>query len=69
MNSGARFAIPIALVAGGVLWTLTAATDGRAEPWDSGVYWAAAYPIAIWLAALLGLAWLAARLRLRLGGA
>lgn len=53
-SSGSKPAYAIAIVAGAVLWTLTAALGGRTEPWDSPLYWSVAYPLAILLAGALG---------------
>jgi hypothetical protein len=44
----------IAIIAGAVLWTLTAATGGRSEPWDTPGYWSVAYPLAVVLSGVLG---------------
>jgi hypothetical protein len=44
----------IAAVGGTALWTATALLGGRAEPWDSGLYWTVSYPFALILAAGLG---------------
>lgn len=47
-----------AAASGGViLWLGTAAISGRAEAWDSGLYWMAAYPLSIALAGGLGYFW------------
>lgn len=43
-----------ALVGGAVLWLATAGVSGRTEAWDSPMYWALAYPLAIGLAGVLG---------------
>ena len=43
----------IALAVGAALWLGTAALSGRREAWDSPLYWSAAYPLCIALAALL----------------
>jgi hypothetical protein len=43
----------VALAAGASLWLGTAAVSGRREAWDSPLYWSAAYPVCIALAALL----------------
>ena len=43
----------VALAAGAALWLGTAALSGRREAWDSPLYWSAAYPLCIALAALL----------------
>ena len=43
----------VAAVLGVALWLGTAILTGRREPWDSGAYWALAYPAAIVAAALL----------------
>jgi hypothetical protein len=45
-----------ALLAGTVLWSVTAALAGRREPWDWAGYWTVAYPLALLLAAVLGYA-------------
>lgn len=45
-----------AAVAGIALWTTTAILGGRAEPWDTGIYWTGAYPLAILISAVLGFA-------------
>ena len=42
-----------ALVGGALLWLGTTAASGRREAWDSPLYWSAAYPLCIVLAALL----------------
>ena len=46
----------IAIIVGSVLWAATAALGGRAEPWDTPIYWTAAYPLSIVVAAVLGYA-------------
>ena len=43
----------IALAVGASLWLGTAVLSGRREAWDSPLYWSAAYPLCIALAALL----------------
>ena len=43
-----------ALGGGALLWLGTMALSGRREAWDSALYWSAAYPLCIALAALLG---------------
>lgn len=53
-SSRSRPAYAISIVAGVVLWTLTAAIGGRTEPWDAPGYWSVAYPLAIALAGVLG---------------
>jgi peptidoglycan/LPS O-acetylase OafA/YrhL len=55
-EDSAKFAYAIAIVAGTVLWVLTAVLGGRNEPWDAPVYWTVAYPVAIVLAGVLGYA-------------
>ena len=45
-----------ALAAGASLWLGTAAVSGRREAWDSPLYWSAAYPLSIAVAALLAYA-------------
>jgi len=42
-----------ALAGGASLWLATAALSGRREAWDSPLYWSAAYPLCIVLAAVL----------------
>jgi len=51
-----RLAYAIAIVTGTVLWVATSRISGKAEPWDSSIYWTVAYPVAIVLAGLLGYA-------------
>ena len=43
----------VALASGALLWLGTAHVSGRREAWDSPLYWSAAYPLCIALAALL----------------
>jgi hypothetical protein len=43
----------VALSGGALLWLGTAAVSGRREAWDSPLYWSAAYPLCIALAAVL----------------
>ena len=42
-----------ALAGGASLWLATTAASGHREAWDSPLYWSAAYPLCIALAALL----------------
>lgn len=44
----------LAFAAGVVLWFGTAALGGRAEAWDSPLYWKLAYPLSILVAGVLG---------------
>jgi hypothetical protein len=44
----------LAAIVGLVLWLTTAHLGGRTEPWDSGLFWAGSYPLAILLAGLFG---------------
>lgn len=53
-ENSSRLAYGIAIAAGTVLWVATSAIGGKAEPWDSSVYWTIAYPVAIVLAGFLG---------------
>jgi hypothetical protein len=46
----------VALAGGASLWLGTMAASGRREAWDSPLYWSAAYPLCIALAALLAYA-------------
>ena len=46
----------LATIGGIVLWSATACLGGRQEPWDSELYWSAAYPLALVLSGLLGFA-------------
>lgn len=55
-ESSTRLAYAIAMVAGTVLWVATSRISGKAEPWDSSIYWTVAYPVAIVLTGLLGYA-------------
>lgn len=43
-----------AILAGMALWTAIAWLGGRAEPWDSGLYWTVGYPLSLILAAGFG---------------
>lgn len=36
------------------MWLVTVGVSGKAEAWDSSLYWAAAYPLAIGFAGYLG---------------
>ena len=44
----------IAATGGAVLWLGTMAISGRAEAWDSSLYWQCAYPLSLALAGVLG---------------
>lgn len=44
----------IAAMGGMALWGATALLGGRAEPWDSGLYWTISYPLALIGAMALG---------------
>jgi hypothetical protein len=48
--------LPAAL-AGLALWLLTSGASGLREPWDAPGFWTLGYPVAIALAAILGLVW------------
>jgi len=37
----------IALALGAALWILGGVASGRKEPWDTGVYWSAIYPLSM----------------------
>jgi len=52
----AALAFMAAAIGGLILWTATAIAGGRAEPWDSEIYWTASYPAALVLSLGLGLA-------------
>lgn len=54
MNDTSKVGYGIAIIAGVVLWTLTAATGGRSEPWDAPGYWSVGYPLAVVLSGGLG---------------
>ena len=43
-----------AMGGGALLWFATAVISGKAEAWDSSLYWTATYPLALGLAAGLG---------------
>ncbi len=47
-------AYAVAIGGGVLLWLASMAVGGKREAWDSGVYWVAAYPLAIALAGWLG---------------
>lgn len=49
-----KWAYALATVAGVLLWLGTTVVSGRREAWDSSLYWAAAYPLAIAVAGALG---------------
>jgi hypothetical protein len=53
-KDASKVAYSMAIGAGAVLWTLTAITGGRTEPWDSPGYWSVAYPLAVVLSGGLG---------------
>lgn len=44
----------LAAVGGALLWWIGGALAQRREPWDSGAYWAVAYPLAVAWSAWLG---------------
>jgi len=44
----------LAAVAGAAIWTATMILAGGREPWDTGLYWTAAYPLAVTVSAVLG---------------
>ncbi len=48
------WAYVVAAISGVLLWIGTATLGGRQEAWDSSLYWSAAYPLAIAIAAGLG---------------
>ncbi len=50
---GTPFTLTVALAAGAGLWVATAALAGRAEAWDSPLYWQATYPCCIAVAGFL----------------
>jgi hypothetical protein len=54
MHDRASWAYTAAIVGGAVLWLVTTGVTGNREAWDSSVYWAVAYPLAIGLAGGLG---------------
>jgi hypothetical protein len=47
----------VAVVAGMALWFAASLAGGRREAWDGPVYWSAAYPLAILVAAMIGHLW------------
>lgn len=55
-GNSSLLAYGIAIAAGMVLWITTSALGGRAEPWDTSIYWTISYPAAVALAGLLGYA-------------
>jgi hypothetical protein len=50
----ATTAFTTAIVVGVVLWIAGAGMSGQREAWDSGLYWALFYPLAIGASALMG---------------
>jgi hypothetical protein len=44
----------VAATGGLALWSATALVGGRAEPWDTGLYWSLSYPVALGAAVVLG---------------
>ena len=54
MSGRTKPAVAAALFTGGALWLVSASLAGTREAWDSGAYWALAYPVAIALCAVLG---------------
>lgn len=51
-----RHAWIITAMLGAILWGMTSHLSGRNEPWDSGAYWSASYPLALLLSGCLGFA-------------
>lgn len=49
-----RTAYGLAAAGGIVIWAAVALLGGRAEAWDSGLYWAFGYPLMLACALLLG---------------
>lgn len=49
-----KVAYSIAIGGGALLWLLTMALGGRAEAWDSPLYWSLSYPLAVLAAGMLG---------------
>lgn len=54
LSGGEKGAYAAAIAGGALLWIATAALSGRTEAWDAPLYWKAAYPLALVLAAVLG---------------
>lgn len=54
MKDKATSAYAAAIAGGALLWLATAGVSGKVEAWDSSLYWAATYPLAIGLAGYLG---------------
>jgi hypothetical protein len=54
MDKLAATAYAIAIVGGSLLWLLGMLLGGRLEAWDSPLYWAVCYPLALVLAAVIG---------------
>jgi len=53
--AGSALPFSIATFGGLLLWTATAVAGGRAEPWDSPLYWTVSYPAALAFCLVLGL--------------
>ena len=49
-----KLAYAAAIAGGAILWLAVTIISGKKEAWDSSLYWAAAYPLAIALAGGLG---------------
>ena len=47
----------LSFVTGMALWAMVAFYGGRAEPWDSELYWTAGYPLALMTAGIVGAAY------------
>ena len=50
----ATLAFALSFLAGILLWSVTAWAGHRSEPWDSDIYWSAAYPLSLLISAALG---------------
>jgi hypothetical protein len=54
MSRATKSAYGAAVAGGALLWLLAMGISGKAEAWDSPLYWAIAYPLAVCLAAGIG---------------
>ena len=53
-ESNDRWGWLLSFAIGAALWTTVAVAAGQREPWDSALYWSAAYPLALLAAAVMG---------------
>ena len=49
-----RWGWALSFALGAVLWTVIAMAAGQREPWDTGLYWSAGYPLGLLFAGAMG---------------